>query len=591
MKIKGGHSLLEILRLIKCSHAAQLPLRAIVTLSLIVAGPVASVFAPVVLGDAINRLSQGDGATMQSSFVYGAVAYVVLAMLSSCAPHARDALFAPVSESAMARAAVESFQHLLELSLDFHHSKQSGALSRAIDRGVRAIDVLIRAVLFNLAPSAIEFALAIGVMIVRLDWRFAVTALVGVTLYMLITHFASRWWEANRRRQNEAEAETAGVLGDVLINFETVKIFGAEQRMVTHYGEALQRYVGTAVTTSQSQSAVSTAQHAVMRISLAVIVTMAGLAVVHGRMRVGDIFTAILLLRGLFHPLGMLGYHYRECQQAMTDMEQLHALNDGQRVLPREHGMGLAISFESVSYQHDARAASALRQVSFTACAGSTVALVGPSGAGKTTAIRLMTRLIEPQNGCVKIAGVDLRELSLAALRQAVALVPQDVALFNDTLFQNIAFSRPGTDSAEVRAAAEAAELGPLIDSLPLGMNTLVGERGLKLSGGERQRVGIARALLADPQVLLLDEATSALDGPTEAAIQATLRRVKAGRTMVVIAHRLSTVVDADQILVIQQGRLIESGRHNDLLERNGAYAELWRHQTRESEPVLVAVS
>jgi ATP-binding cassette subfamily B protein len=307
-------------------------------------------------------------------------------------------------------------------------------------------------------------------------------------------------------------------------------------------------------------------------------------------MTVGGVFTASLLLRNLYQPLGMLGFNYREIRQAFIDMEQMVDLLAAKpeivdapdaRPLPPASGQGAALAFERVSFRHDARSVG-LSGVSFEARPGSTVALVGPSGGGKTTAARLAMRLIDPQAGRVVIDGIDLRGVRQDSLRGAVALVPQDVALFNDTLYVNIAFARPDATPDEVRAAAEAAELGPFIDALPNGLSTLVGERGLKLSGGERQRVGIARALLADPRLLILDEATSALDGPTEAAIQETLRKVRAGRTTLVIAHRLSTIVDADQILVLRRGKIVERGTHAALLAHKGEYAALWRRQTRE---------
>jgi ABC-type transport system involved in Fe-S cluster assembly fused permease/ATPase subunit len=317
---------------------------------------------------------------------------------------------------------------------------------------------------------------------------------------------------------------------------------------------------------------------------------MAGYLVANGTLKIGDITMAILLLSGLYAPLGMLGFQYREIRQAFIDMEQMTSLRDVEpnivdapdaRELPPASGTGASIAFDHVTFKHDARSVG-LRDVSFVAPPGTTTALVGPSGAGKTTAVRLAMRLLDPNDGRVLIDGLDMIQVKQSALRQAVALVPQDVALFNESLYANIAFARPGAGTDEVRAAAEAAELGPFIDSLPNGMSTMVGERGLKLSGGERQRVGIARALLANPRVLILDEATSALDGPTEAAIQETLRRVKAGRTTLVVAHRLSTIVDADQILVLRRGRIVERGTHAELLAKTGEYAALWRRQTRE---------
>jgi ATP-binding cassette subfamily B protein len=375
------------------------------------------------------------------------------------------------------------------------------------------------------------------------------------------------------------------------MNYETVKTFGAEDRVVGAYGGAMADYVDASSRANTSLNMLNAAQSLILTFGLAAMTVMAGMEVMHGRLRIGDITTAIFLLQGLYAPLGMLGFQYREIRQAFIDMEQMVELGEirpdivdapDARALPPASGQGAAIAFEDVSFQHDARSVG-LKEVSFIAPPGTTTALVGPSGAGKTTAVRLAMRLIDPRGGRITLDGVDMRQVKQTALRQAVALVPQDVALFNDSLYANIAFARPEAGADAVRAAADAAELGPFIDSLPEGMSTRVGERGLKLSGGERQRVGIARALLANPRVLILDEATSALDGPTEAAIQETLRKVRAGRTTLVVAHRLSTIVDADQILVLRRGRIVERGTHADLLAKGGEYAALWRRQTRES--------
>jgi ATP-binding cassette subfamily B protein len=320
-------------------------------------------------------------------------------------------------------------------------------------------------------------------------------------------------------------------------------------------------------------------------------VLLAGLEVLEGRMRLGDVTMAVLLVIGLYQPLNMLGFNYREIRQAFIDMEQMVEIGRtapdvaepaSPRPLPPASGAGARLAFSQVGFRHGARA-QGLEDISFEAAPGTTTALVGPSGAGKTTMVRLALRLVDPQSGAVTLDGVDLRDLARGDLRRAVALVPQDVALFNDTLGANIAFGRADATGEEILAAAEAAELGSFIRTVPGALSVKVGERGLKLSGGERQRVGIARALLADPRLLILDEATSALDGPTEAAIQETLRRVRRNRTTLVVAHRLSTIVDADQILVLREGRIVERGGHAELLARDGEYAALWRRQTREA--------
>jgi ABC-type transport system involved in Fe-S cluster assembly fused permease/ATPase subunit len=585
-------SLADLGRLVMRSGAPQLRLRIAAALALVFVGKAAGVTAPVMLGDAINTLqpaAQG-GVAIGATFIGLAVAFAALRLVAACAPYARDAIFTRVSQSTMAKAAVETFAHALGLSLDFHQSKQTGTLTRIIDRGSRSTDFLIRSLIFNLGPTAVELVMAMVVMVVRLNWRFALTALATMVIYVVVTFRITNWRLSHRRELNDTDNRVAGLSGDALINYETLKTFGAEDRIVETYEKAMGDYVNASARANASLNLLNGSQSVILNIGLAVMTVMAGYEVAGGHLRIGDITTAIFLLSGLYAPLGMLGFQYREIRQAFIDMEQMVSLRDVEpdivdapdaRDLPPASGQGASIAFDHVGFQHDARSVG-LRDVSFEAPPGTTTALVGPSGAGKTTAVRLAMRLLDPKDGRVLIDGLDMRQVKQAALRQAVALVPQDVALFNDSLYANIAFARPSAGNDAVRAAAEAAELGPFIDSLPNGMSTMVGERGLKLSGGERQRVGIARALLANPRVLILDEATSALDGPTEAAIQETLRKVKAGRTTLVIAHRLSTIVDADQILVLRRGRIVERGTHAELLARTGEYAALWRRQTRE---------
>jgi ATP-binding cassette subfamily B protein len=586
-------SLADLGRLVMRSGAPQLRLRIGAALGLVFAGKLAGVIAPVMMGDAIDTLrpvAQG-GVPIGATFVLFALAYAGLRLASACAPYARDAIFTRVSQSTMAKAAVETFAHALGLSLDFHQSKQTGTLTRVIDRGARSTDFLIRSLIFNLGPTAVELVMAMAVMIVRLNWTFAVTALATLVVYVVVTFKITDWRLSHRRGLNDADNRVAGLSSDALINYETLKTFGAEDRVVATYEKAMGDYVDASAQANSSLNLLNGAQSVILNFGLAALTVMAGFQVAGGNLKIGDVTVALLLLNGLYAPLGMLGFQYREIRQAFIDMEQMVSLRDiapdivdaaDAKDLPPASGAGASIAFDHVDFQHDARSVG-LRDVSFQAAPGTTTALVGPSGAGKTTAVRLAMRLLDPKGGRVLIDGLDMRQVKQSALRATVALVPQDVALFNDSLYANIAFARPGAANDEVRAAAEAAELGPFIDSLPNGMSTMVGERGLKLSGGERQRVGIARALLANPRVLILDEATSALDGPTEAAIQETLRKVKAGRTTLVIAHRLSTIVDADQILVLRRGRIVERGTHAELLERTGEYAALWRRQTREA--------
>jgi ATP-binding cassette subfamily B protein len=551
----------------------------------------AGVAGPLLMSGAIDRLNRGHGAAQAVfvGFAGLAIGWVVLRFVANGAPYLRDAIFTPVSQMALVQSAVETFGHTLRLSLDFHQGKQTGGLSRIIDRGARSTDFLLRSVVFNLGPTIFELVIAAWVLTSRFNWRLAGVALATIAIYMAFTFSISSWRIKHRRALNEADAEAAGLAVDALINFETIKTFGSEDRVVRRYERALTDYARAAVKANTSLQMLNGIQAVVLNVGLALIVLMAGMEFLQGRISIGAITACVLIVQQVYAPLFTLGMNYREIRQAFIDMEQMLDLlavkpeivdAPNAAPLPPATGAGAELVFEHVAFQHTARSVG-LDDISFVAPRGTTTALVGPSGAGKTTIVRLALRLIDPRAGRVMIDGADLREVAQASLRRSTALVPQDVALFNDTLFANIAFSNPDAGEDEVWAAARAAELETFIAALPRQMQTMVGERGLKLSGGERQRVGLARALLANPRLLILDEATSALDGPTEAAIQATLRKIKGGRTTLVVAHRLSTIVDADQILVIRRGRIVERGAHAQLLEHQGEYAALWRRQTR----------
>jgi ATP-binding cassette subfamily B protein len=586
-------ALMELARLVGRSKAPQLHLRLVVAVALTLAGKGLGVLAPLVLGAAVNHLAkdQPAGVAVGLGFAGFAVGWAAVRFLSSAAPQLSDVVFAPVRAAAQRKTAAETFGHALNLSLDFHQTKRSGSLSRTVDRGSRAVDFLLRVLAFNLIPTGLELVLAAGVLGGRYDWRFAAVAVVVVVLYTVLTFSISNWRIEQRRAMNAADSEAAGLAVDALLNYETVKSFGAESRAAEGYDRALGDYNVAALKANSSLALLNIVQAGVMNLGLGVMAVMAGYEAAAGRMGPGDVTAAVLILISLYAPLNILGFAYREIRQSFIDMEEMLKVTrtrplvadapDARDLTPVIDRRGGEIVFHHVGFRHDARAVG-LEDVSFIAAPGQTTAIVGPSGSGKSTIVKLALRLLDPASGEVRLDGQDMRAVTQASIREAVALVPQDVALFNDSLAVNIAFARPYADPAAIWAAAEAAELADFIRSLPDGLETRVGERGLKLSGGERQRVGLARALLADPSVLILDEATSALDSRTEAAIQKTLRRARSGRTTLVVAHRLSTIADADQILVLKGGRIVERGAHHELVARvGGEYAALWRKQTR----------
>jgi ABC-type transport system involved in Fe-S cluster assembly fused permease/ATPase subunit len=592
-KFDFWRSMADLGRLVLRTGTRGLKIRLGLALTLVLIGKWTGVSAPVWIGHAIDALSHGRGAGATLFAIFAGLAgwWILLRFISNAAPLIRDAIFTPVSQQALARSAVETFAHSLSLSLNFHQSKQTGGLSRIIDRGAVATDFLLRSVVFNLGPTIFELAMAAAVMTSHYDWRLSGVTIATIVLYIAFTFSISNWRIQHRRALNEADSEAAGLAVDALMNYETIKTFGSESRTVGQYAAARARYAEAAVKANTSLQLLNAVQSVVLSLGLGLVTLLAGLEVIDGHMSAGGITACILILQTVYAPLNILGANYREIRQAFIDMEQMLGLREvapdivdapDARDLPAASDKGAELVFDDVSFQHTARSLG-LKGVSFTIRPGETTALVGPSGAGKTTIVRLALRLIDPQGGRILLDGADLRDVRQASLRRAAALVPQDVALFNDTLQANVAFGRPDATEAEVWAAVEAAELAAFIESLPHRMETRVGERGLKLSGGERQRVGLARALLANPRLLVLDEATSALDGRTEAAIQATLRKVRQGRTTLVIAHRLSTIVDADQILVVRRGKIVERGRHEDLVAQAGEYAALWRRQTRES--------
>ena len=497
---------------------------------------------------------------------------------------ARDAIFARVAERAGRKVSLSVFQHLFQLSLRYHLERRTGELARAIDRGVKSVSFMLGTVLFSIVPTLFEFALVIGILLVRYDWPFALITFVTITVYAVFTIFATEWRTQFRRIMNQHDNEVSAQAVDSLLNYETVKTFTNESYERDRFDRTLEGYERAAAKSEVTLAVLNFGQGTIIAIGITVIMIVAAQGVVSGRLTVGDVVLVNTFLLQLYQPLNILGFVYRQLKQAIADLEHLaglRALRPEVADLPGAPDLvldGAGVCFDRVDFGYDRRR-TVLHDLSFAIPAGHTLAVVGSSGAGKSTLVRLLFRFYDVDAGAITIDDQDLRNVTQASLRAAIGLVPQDTVLFNDTIGANIAYGRPGADQAAIEAAARAAQIHDFIATLPDRYDTMVGERGLKLSGGEKQRVAIARMVLKDPPILIFDEATSALDSRTERMIQAALRRLSSGRTTLIIAHRLSTVVDADQILVLEHGRVVEQGRHGQLLARHGTYAQMWARQ------------
>jgi len=549
-----------------------------------------AVSAPVFMGAGINNVVDGDrGPGVAAPFVASFALFAIARFLSNGLPQIRDAFFTRVTQDANRVIAVEAFAHAQAQSLQFHLTRRAGAINRIIERGAGAMEFLLRFLAFNIGPTAIELALAASVMAALYSWKLALVALATIAAYTIFTIIVTEWRNKQRRAMNEADTELRAITMDTLTNFETVKAFAAETRESERYDRAMRAYNDRYVVQAQSLSLLNAGQEFMMTAGLFAAAIVAAFAVRDGSLKAGDITAVILMLTNIYRPLGILGFAWREIKQGAVDIEKLFDLLDarpdiedlpGAVALTPKAG---AIRFEAVSFKHEGREAG-LDGVDINIPGGAFVGLVGPSGAGKSTILKLLFRFYDPSAGRILIDGVDIRDVTQRSLRAALGLVPQEVVLFNDTLRFNLAYARPDAEDETIMAAARRAQLGPFIESLPKGLETRVGERGLKLSGGEKQRVGVARAILLNPAILILDEATSSLDSETEKDVQAALVEAARGRTTIAVAHRLSTIARADIIYVLDRGAIAEQGRHNELLAKGGIYAALWRRQNEQDE-------
>ena len=567
---------------------ADLRFRVAFAVFLLIAAKLTTVLVPIILRGAVDALSPETEALIAVPIAL-LLAYGAARVCAQGFGELRDAIFARVAQHALRQVALKTFRHLHQLSLRFHLDRQTGGLSRAIERGVKGIEFLLTFVLFNIVPTIIEIALVCGILWSLFDWRFAAVTLATIGAYVAFTFKLTELRIRYRRQMNDADSDANTKAVDSLLNFETVKYFGNEAHEAKRYDAGLRHYEGAAVRSRTSLSALNAGQAVIISLGMTVMMFLAAAGVAAGAMTVGDFVMVNAYLLQVAMPLTLLGTVYREIKQSLVDMEVMFDLIEVPCEVTDRPGAGPlalnggAVVFEKVGFGYDPRR-PILHDVSFTVPAGKTVAIVGPSGAGKSTISRLLFRFYDVTEGRVTVDGHDIREVTQDSLRAAIGIVPQETVLFNDTILYNIAYGRPAAERPEIEAAARLARIDHFVAGLPDGYDTQVGERGLKLSGGEKQRVAIARTLLKRPAIFLFDEATSSLDTKTEREIQDSLREVSVNRTTLVIAHRLSTVVDADEILVLEAGRIVERGHHDELLAASGAYAAMWRRQQAERD-------
>jgi len=572
--------------------------RVVLALSFLVAAKLANISVPLVMKNIVDSLDKSQAAALAPVVVPVALlaAYGLLRLSSTMFGELRDIVFVKVTQRAMRNIALRVFRHLHALSLRFHLDRHTGGVTRDIERGTRGVSTIMSYMLFSVIPILLEITLVVFLLGAKFDWTFVAITLCAIALYIVTTISITEWRTQHRRTMNEMDSKANTKAIDSLLNYETVKYFGNEEFEAGRYDKNLQRYEAAATKSETSLGLLNAAQSIVIATAVTLLMWRASEGIVTQKLTLGDLVMVNALLIQLYIPLNFLGAMYRELRQAFTDMEKMFNLLDENREVQDKLGAkplalnGASIKFENVNFGYSERR-QILFDVSFEVPAGRTVAVVGSSGAGKSTMSRLLFRFYDITSGKILIDGQDIRDVTQASVRASLGIVPQDTVLFNDTIRYNIAYGRPDASDADIRDAARRAHVSDFIERLPDKWESMVGERGLKLSGGEKQRVAIARTLLKNPAIMIFDEATSALDSATEKAIQGELREIAKDRTTLVIAHRLSTIIDADEILVLDLGRIVERGTFRDLLDQDGKFAQMWRLQQQEEAKNLGELS
>ena len=570
-------------------ESAALRTRVLLAMVMLVASKIVAVYIPILYKGAVDILA-GEGVPVLALGAVGlTVAYGFARAMNVGMQQLRDALFAPVAQRALRKLALETFRHIHRLSMRYHITRKTGGLSRIIERGVKGVEFLLRFLLFSIGPLILELTLVAVILAVLFDYRYLLIVAATIIAYVWFTFAVTEWRVKLRREMNDQDTDANQKAIDSLLNYETVKYFGAEEREASRYDKAMQGYERAALKTAYSLAFLNFGQSVLITAGLVGVMILAALGVQAGTLTVGDFVMVNAYMIQITIPLNFLGTVYREIRQALVDMgEMFDLLGQPAEIVDKPDAPDLQVKggeirLEDVRFGYDSDR-EILKGVTITVGAGQSVAIVGATGSGKSTIGRLLFRFYDVTGGALKIDGQDVRDVDQTSLHAAIGVVPQDTVLFNDTIRYNIAYGRDGATQEEVEQAARAAQIHDFIASLPDGYDTQVGERGLKLSGGEKQRVGIARTLLKDPPILLLDEATSALDSDTEQEIKSALERAGEGRTVITIAHRLSTIAEADNIVVLDQGEIVEQGTHDTLLEHNGRYAHLWNRQQADED-------